>query len=166
MDLTIFKNNAGQFRTDDLFWETSDKERRILRPPLYTLKEHEHMGLPSAYQIYINSVDEYDAANKLVGSQRHWRKLCKLKWFVQGNEQLCFEGIQSWRDEMVQRDISRAKDGLWKAAADGDLGAMKKLLDVAMGATKAPVGRPAKQTKSKEPGRLAKIEALHKNING
>jgi len=168
IDPKLMRNSAGQYRTDDLFWETSDKERRIIRPPLYTLKETTDKGLPSAYQIYMSCTDEYEAAEKLVGSQRHWRKLCKLKWFMHGNECISFDGLAVWREEMVQRDVSNAKKALLQAAKDGDMGAVKKLLDVALGgsAAKRTVGRPKKESKPQDAGRLAKIEQLHKRLKG
>lgn len=53
----------------------------------YTLRtrdrERDGRKVISAYQVYMQSVDEYDAAMRLVGSLEHWRKLCSLKWFME-----------------------------------------------------------------------------------
>lgn len=97
----------------------------------YTLKNDDVMYKDklrvSAYQVYMHSVDEYDAAIKLVGSMKHWRKLCNLKWFMQGMPEHSFEGLESWREDMALRDASLAKKQLQESALGGNVNAQKIL---------------------------------------
>jgi len=106
-DHSVLVDDRGVRRTQTLFWEMSQAPMRKRYPPLYTLARYPRHGLPSAFQIYIDSVDEADAARKLVGSVLHWDKLCSLKWFVEGHDN--FEGINQWREEMRKRDQTAAK---------------------------------------------------------
>lgn len=97
----------------------------------YTLKnedvEYNGKQKVSAYQVYMHAIDEYDAAIKLVGSMKHWRKLCGLKWFIEGIPEHSFEGLDSWREDMRLRDESRAKKQLMDSAMSGNVAAQKVL---------------------------------------
>ena len=96
---------------------------------------------------------------------RHWRKLCNLKWFMEGRIDRFFDGVKSWREDKKQKDISAAKALLHKAVNAGDIGATKKLLDVAIG-KKNPVGRPRKETgKPVDTHRMANITELHNHLS-
>ena len=79
-DRSVLKDKRGVIKTQSLFLESQQYKLKAKYPPLYSLTEEEREGLPSAYQIYMNSSDEYEAAMKLVGSLRHWRRLCALDW--------------------------------------------------------------------------------------
>jgi len=112
--------------TEGLFYETQQMKGK-LDNPVYTLQDRDRGATPSAYLIYMSSVDEYEAANKLVGSQRHWRKLCSLKWFMSGRSDVGFDGLHQWRLDMEARDQSKAKMELLFAASDGNVAAMKAI---------------------------------------
>lgn len=119
-----FIDRRGALKTELLFAETIKPDRLENYQPLYTLKE-QNTGLPSAYQIYMGSVDEYDAAMKLLGSMRHWRRLCGLKWFVDGIPAVGFDGLKSWRKDMEMRDKSKAKKQLLESAEAGSVSAQR-----------------------------------------
>lgn len=121
-----FYDRRGALKTELLFQETIKPDRLENYQPLYTLREYDS-DLPSAYKIYMSSVDEYDAAQKLLGSMRHWRRLCGLKWFMEGIPQLGFDGIKSWRQDMEMRDKSAAKKLLKEKAEEGNVSAARAL---------------------------------------
>lgn len=159
-------DNRGALKTELLFEETIVNARRDTYTPVYTLREHDHKGYPSAYKIYMSSVDEYEAAERLLGSQRHWRRLCGLQWFMNGIPERGFEGIESWRKDMLARDKSLAKRQLKDAAEAGVPTAMRAMYlnTTAPKATKA-VGRPNKPDTS-EDKRNDKIAEIFGAING
>ena len=146
-DKSILLDVGKRMRTQTLFWETSLPERRDKYPPLYTLAREDRHGLPSAYNIYISSTDETDAAMRLVGSLLHWNRLLALSWFREGDGR--FEGVKQWREEMRARDLSLAKRVLIAAATDGDIGAAKKLYDE----NKPSKTRTASESKSRRTSR-------------
>lgn len=142
-DKAVLKDPRGVQRTETLFHGINRLEHKY--PSLYSLTEEEKRGLPSAYYIYMNSVDETEAALKLVGTIKHWRKLCNLKWFMNGEMRFGFEGILKWREDMAMRDISLAKEVLMTNAKKGDTAAARKLLDEYKSQTPINrVGRPRK----------------------
>ena len=164
-DISVLKDSRGVIMTKSLFVEAQDwavKKKGKIKP-IYSLTEYEREGCPSAYQIYMNSVDEYEAAMKLVGSMRHWRKLCELDWFMNGiHDNAMCEGLLQWREDMRLRDSSRAKRQLVLAASEGDTASARKLLDTSTPkAEKASVGRPKKpKEEPRDNGRTARIQAL------
>ena len=123
------RGSNGVQLTEALFEETciSARNKDPNFQALYSLKEYPTSNTPSAYQIYINSVDETEAALKLVGSLSHWRKLCSLKWFLTGRKDVGFEGLLQWRQDMWERDRSSAKKVLIKLAAEGNVTAARTL---------------------------------------
>ena len=139
-DRAILLDNQNRMRTANLFLETSDNLETYT--PLYSLRDHDGNGLPSAYLIYMTSTDEFDAATKLVGSMRHWRKLLGAKWFMEGNPNKGFEGLTQWRSDMNDRDASAGKLALMNQAKKGDTSAARKLVDMAKPAASPQVGRP------------------------
>lgn len=121
-----FIDRRGALKTELLFVETIKAERLENYSPLYTLKETSG-DLPSAYQMYMSSTDEYEAAMKILGSMRHWRRLCGLKWFMEGIPMSGFDGLKSWRKDMEMRDKSKAKRQLMDAAEAGVVSAQRAL---------------------------------------
>jgi hypothetical protein len=113
--------------TESLFYELSNSKTI---KPVYTLSTEDKGEYVSAYQVYMHSIDEYDAAMKLVGSMKHWRKLCKLSWFMNGIHELGFEGLKAWRRDMLLRDQSAAKRKLQELADSGNVSAAKALLSL------------------------------------
>lgn len=107
----------------------------------YTLKPHDvskgDKTYISAYQVFMNSVDEGEAALKLVGSYGHWRKLCNLKWFKEGITEYGFEGLNQWRADMQTRDKTTAKRRLIQAAESGNVPAQRYLYELGGKPTKA-----------------------------
>ena len=162
-DMLQLRDSRNVRKTETLFEETITKSSRERYEPLYSLKEQEKRGKPSAYKIYINSTDETEAALKLVGSLAHWRRLCGLQWFFLGDEAMQHEGLVQWRKDMEARDRMVAKKQLQKMAEEGSVPAAKKLLDEAGGEGKR--GRPAK-TKGKAKEKDSKVSSLHKDIFG
>lgn len=99
----------------------------------YTLKLDDQRKNGRTYislcKVFLSAVDEYDAAMRLVGSYKHWQRLCENKWFVDGWDQFNFEGLISLRETMRARDRSLAKAKLIQAAEQGNVTAAKILLD-------------------------------------
>lgn len=112
--------------TEGLFYETLQMKNKA-DEAVYTLQDRDRGNTPSAYLIYMSSVDEYEAALKLVGSMRHWRKLSNLKWFKEGRTDYGFDGLNQWRLDMEARDQSSAKKQLIVAAEEGNVAAMKSI---------------------------------------
>ena len=125
MDL---KDKRGVQRTESLFHETIQPPVRKKYDPIYSLRDYDHKGYPSAYQIYMDSVDEHEAALKLVGSLSHWRKLTGLKWFLEGRTECQFEGLIQWREDMKARDASEAKKVLQEQTKEKNVTAARALL--------------------------------------
>jgi hypothetical protein len=139
-DRRILKDSTGRYRTN-LFYEFN-KARQEDYPPLYTMREEPWMGLPSAYQIYMFSDSEYEAALKLVGSWHHWQRLLKSRPFVEGTQDgVQWTGLQVWRDEKEIRDKATAYNQLKMNAAQGNVQAQKMIFD---GKTASKRGRPSK----------------------
>jgi len=135
----------GVFAIRKMFRELSTPAMRKKYPPIFTLKPFEYKGLPSAYQVYMESVDEYDAATKIVPNMKTWDQLKEASWFLNGDLAHSFEGLKAWREHMKQRDASAAKAALQDKMATGDVTAAKAIL--ADTKTKASVGRKGKKTK-------------------
>lgn len=157
-DVSILRDVGDRFRTQSLFVEFAFKTD--VYKPLYTLNEGERDGCMSMYRIYMNSVDETDAAIKLVGNLRHWRKFLAAGWFMNGILAWGFEGLKSWRADMEARDFSLAKGVLLASCSKGDIASAKKLLDeykkpVRMQAKKRQIG--TKKDKDVE-GKVISIE--------
>lgn len=166
-DRSVLTDDQNRMRTSSLFLEVTQVKTKY--EPLYSMRDTDGNGLPSAYLIYMTSTDEYDAATKLVGSMRHWRKLLECEWFMKGIAKKGFEGLEQWREDMMMRDASQGKQALVKQAGKGDTSAARKLVDMAKPDAAPKVGRPGtkaakkqaeKDTASNE--RKAKVAKLRK----
>lgn len=133
-DKSDLKDVRGHKRTKSLFID--HKPDITLNETFYTLRDYEREGYPSAYIIYMTSVDEAEAAMKLVGSMAHWEKLCNLKWFLEGYSPVGHRGIESWRRDMAARDETSAKKSLIQEAEMGNVTAAKALHQYAAAAAK------------------------------
>jgi len=131
IDLAQMKDARGAHRTESLFNETIQPSIRKKFEPLYSLRDYDHKGYLSAYQIYMTSIDEYDAAIKLVGSMSHWRKLCALVWFMTGRRECGFEGLYQWREDMAARDTTEAKRVMLEQCKENNVSAARGLDKVA-----------------------------------
>lgn len=172
-DRSILLDKQNRMRSANLFLEGP-----VALPstymPVYSLRDRDSNELPSAYLIYMTSIDEYDAATKLVGSLKHWRKLLAAKWFMKGNPLKGFEGLIQWRLDMIDRDASAGKRSLLAQAEKGDTSAARKLVDMAKPAAVIRPGRPgtkadaavkeADRVKADRKAKLKKLKAEHEAI--
>jgi len=126
-DLSKMKDELMRFRTESLFFETCNVRSKEKFPPMYCLRAFEKNDLPSAYLIYMFSVDENEAALKIVGCLAHWRRLCSLNWFINGRTERGFEGIAQWRLDMAARDATQAKKVLMQTCSEGNVTSAKAL---------------------------------------
>lgn len=154
-----FKDNRGALKTELLFEETIKSDRRKDYSPMYTLRDQD-TDLPSAYRIYIGSVDEYEAALRIVGSTRHWRRLCGLRWFMEGIPEKGFDGLKSWRKDMEMRDKSKAKKQLMESAEGGNVSAQRALYLNDDTKTKRTRTKKEEQIDRTETDRLNNIRAI------
>lgn len=153
-------DDSGRFLVRAIFWELSNPERRIAIPPLYTLKMDTAFGLPSAYKIYMDSVDEYEAGIKIAGNMKNWRSLCKSPWFMMGDPNHAHEGLVQWRKDMEARDKSAAKIQLQAKAEAGNVAAMTKLYNMSP-------KKPDSRLKRKQPSTAsAKVVDLTERMEG
>lgn len=93
-------------------------------------RELDNKIYPSAYQIYMDSVNEYDAAMKLVGSMDHWNKLCDCTWFMNGitqNGNLICRGLKHWREDRELKREAEALRALEVARDNGNVQAARYL---------------------------------------
>jgi len=134
----------GVFAIRKMFRELSTPAMRKKYPPIFTLKPFPYKGLPSAYQVFMESIDEYDAATKIVPNMKTWDQLKDASWFLNGDVAHSFEGLIVWRDHMKQRDASKAKAALFDKIEKGDVTAAKAIL--ADTKVKTPAGRKNKKT--------------------
>lgn len=118
----------GCFSILQMFFETSTPATRDRLPPIFTLKPRPHKGLPSAYEIYMDSIDEYDAATKLAPSLRVWEQLVNANWFREGDPTHAHDGLVAWRGHMRARDASLAKKVLLDQTIDGNTTAARAVL--------------------------------------
>lgn len=155
----MYIGHDGRYRTDSLFVERITKHHgKIKLSPVYTLSERQEKdGVKSLYDIFINSVDEYDFAIKAFGSKAHLDKLKEIKWFNESWRGFRgFRGYNAWLDDMSERDISLGKQVLMQRAREGDTSAARKLIDMNKpNNTKQGAGRPKKEDIKRESIRLA-----------
>jgi len=139
----------GNFSKVLMFWEMSTPAKRAKYPPVFTLKQNAYKGLPSAYLVYMDAVDEYDAATKLTPNMKMWDELVSAQWFFEGDPRHGHQGLKVWREHKRAKDASAMKALLIKKAKGGDTTAAKAVLQETKG--KAPVGRKSKQKVGKTP---------------
>ncbi len=133
----------GTFCFQKMFWEYGTPASRKQYPPIFTLKPTPHKGLPSAYQVYMDSIDEYDAATKITPNMRVWDVLKDAKWFEEGDILHAHDGLKVWREHMKARDGSLAKSILIGQTKEGNTTAARALL--AESKTKTGAGRKTKK---------------------
>jgi len=141
------RGKSGAYLTQGLFYEFGTN-----RDALWTLRPEPIHGIPSMYQIYMDSADEYDFVKKTFKTMSHFRKLCDLEWFMEGYSYpngSRLEGLKHWREDMRLRDESLAKKQLQAEAKNGNVTAMKVLHDTAKKGNTGVV----KETKPEHKGR-------------
>lgn len=138
------------FLPDTLFLERipkRHKDKGIV--PEFTLQEYDvekdGVKYKSLYRQFMQCVDEYDAAETILGSQSNWNKLKNCKWFYEGWKGCSVHrGYEAWLEDMKARDYSIAKKALMLAVSEGDTGAAKKLADLTKPKGEETKGRPRK----------------------
>lgn len=142
-----FRTPLGKWLTQALFYETNlSGDRHQCR---YTLKDHDHKGLPSLYRLYIeaNDLTEFEFAKTYFENYPHWEHLCSANWFK--------PYIERWRKELELKIRAQALKEVQKVAASKDhkaaYEANKFLLNGAWKTEKKPSrGRPSKSEITKE----------------
>lgn len=161
-DIGVLRDKRNVRRTQSLFIEMNNDEKKY--PSLYTMKTRDRDGLISAYQVFMHSVNEREAALKLVGDYEHWDKLCELQWFKEGSTAKGFTGILQWRKDMQERDLTLAKETLlYNAKTRCDVSAARAL--IAMYKEPKPVKNsqpkttPQDEAKKEKQNKIAELHA-------
>lgn len=133
--------------TQGLFYEYKHQTTGE-KTAVYTLREQDHGKCLSMYRIYMDAGSEYEAAQRLVGSWSHWRKICNCSWFK--------PYIASWRDEVLIREASIGKATIIEQALDGNVTAAKELLGQVT--KKKGPGRPSNKVVESEKSALKRVD--------
>ena len=151
------KDSRGHYRVN-LFKEFNTENHKRY-PPVYTMKDVDYKGLISARRIYLESADEYEAAMRILGSWKHWKRLCNVKLFFRGPPEethLSWDGLEKWREEKALQDKMRVRKLLWESAENGNVTAQKILFD----GEKPKAGRPSKDKINREARQLAERDEM------
>lgn len=134
VDESRLTDAGGRCLTQALFYESSNGTREKYTP-IYTfkLRDYEVAGIGkmiSAYKVYMDAIDEYDAAVKLVGNLHHWEMLCASKWFMEGGifPAVSHLGLKTWREHKAAKERSIYLSILQEKAKDNDTTAAKAVL--------------------------------------
>lgn len=157
---TMYLEFKGQYRTDSLFSERINKRQKEAGyKPVYCLIERKaYDNVKSLYDIFINSIDEYDFAIQAFGSKAHLDKLKSIKWFTQGWRGCsAYRGYNAWLDDMKERDASIAKKVIMDQTKGGNISAARKLSDMSKTTetAKTGAGRPKAEDIKRESVRIA-----------
>lgn len=125
---TELRGGNNRFLTEGLFYEYGNPDA------LYTMKtedvQKDGKVYVSMYKVYMTCADEYEAANRLLGSQQHWAILSSKKFFLEGIERFNGGyGLELWREDMKRRDESLSKRILISKTEEGNVNAAKALAD-------------------------------------
>lgn len=103
-----FRNPSGARYLKGLFYEESRDKASVV----YTLKDHDHLGLPSLYRLYMECGDltEYRFAMSHLDGWEHWEMLTSCSWFQ--------PFVERWRRELELRVRSEALSNILVVAAD------------------------------------------------
>lgn len=143
----VLFDSRGARRTASLFMETTTDGTKN---PIFTLRDYHRDGKQSAYLLYMESDTEYDAAMKLVGSMGHWRSLMAKPWFMTGDPDRGFFGLNQWREDMAMRDANFAMRVLRDKVNDGDQRAAQFLVNYATKGDIAGNNKPGPKAKAKK----------------
>lgn len=135
-----FRNDSGTRYTKALFYETTLADKSTV---VYTLKDDDHEGFPSLYQLYMQCGDltEYEFAKNYLDGWEHWEILTKCVWFA--------PYVERWRKELFLLVSAKALRNVQRIANDreatGSMAANKYLLEKGWAkASDNKVGRPSK----------------------
>jgi hypothetical protein len=149
LDNKFFKNGKPEFNnpfrtnynntylTKGLFYEVSFPSKETV---MYTLKNHDHMGYPSLYRLYMEEADptEWSVSQKYFDGWDHWELVCNSSFFK--------PYIEKWRRDL---DLQIKSQALAKIRAEAkttskdSVMANKYLLEKGWEA-KSSRGRPSK----------------------
>lgn len=90
-------------------------------PPSYTVNEEDD-DLPSAHKIYMDSMNEYEAAKALVPTWEFWKNMLKFSVKIR-------RLIEGWREEKMLKDQAAARRMLWEMAQKGNVSAQRILYE-------------------------------------
>ena len=90
-------------------------------PPVYTILPEDN-ELPSAHKIFMESMNEYDAAMKLVPSWEYWKNMLRTSVRIA-------KLIDEWREEKLLKDQAAARQMLWDQAKKGNVSAQRILYE-------------------------------------
>ena len=144
-DRSQLMSSNGQYLTHGLFYEFRHHSKRT---GPYCLKENDWKGHLSMYQIYMSCSSEYEAAQKLLGSWKHWEILCNSPFFK--------KEVAKWREEHAIREAALGKATLIQQAQEGNVSAAKELINQA---NKRGAGRPSKAEVEAEKKRQAVVDS-------
>lgn len=126
-----------------LFWEMRHqchyKKRNIT--PLFNWSMRDHDDTLSFPQLYFQCDSDYEAAMVILGSWKHWEKLCDTKWFP--------PLLEKWKEEKAQRDKAHARAKIRELANHGNLAACKYLAHGGL-EEKAVESKPNKKPAAKQ----------------
>lgn len=159
-DFDKFYFLTGRYAFKKMFFEMTTPDDRKRYKPIFTLKPYAYKGLPSAYEIYMSSVDEWDAAQKLAPTMRIWEQMLGSHWFMYGDPTTSHDGVAVWREHMKARDNSLAKQLLLGKVKEGDVTSAKAIIAEN---NKKPVKKAKKRTKV-ENTQIAMIKDFKKKI--
>lgn len=146
-----------QLLTQGLFVE--NKYQSGIENSPFTLKEFKVGDAISMYQEYMKFDTEYEAAQHILGSWTHWKRLCECTWFQ--------PYVGYWRDEMAIRNEALGKASIIAAVEEGNVAASKALVELE---NKRGKGRPTKSAVEGEKKRQAavdtKVSSILERMNG
>ena len=93
----------------------------VIPEPTYTIEEQD-TDLPSAHKVYMNSMNEYEAAKQLVPSYSFWKSMLKSSIKIR-------KLIEEWREEKMMKDQAEARKMLWEQAQKGNVTAQRILYE-------------------------------------
>ena len=143
-------SDQGHYMTQGLFYEYRHQTKNFDAP--YNLREDDYKGSKSVYKIYMSCDTEYEAAQKILGSWKHWEILCKSPFFS--------KEIEKWREERAIREQALAKGVLLEQTREGNITAAKGVLET----HKRKAGRPSKIEVEGERKRQANIDSKVSSI--
>lgn len=121
--LKSYRDSLGRFRTRSLFKELNADGKY---PAYFTMKPYDLPGAISMKRKYLEIADptEYNVAIQLLGSWKHWEKLCELEWFKLE--------LEDWRTELrkkIEADAIRRIGDIARADSASAFGANRYLLE-------------------------------------
>lgn len=153
--IKISKDDMNRYLTKSLFLETAKPEQRAKFGTPFTLKEEDweldgikYISLRRLY-LEISDPSEYEFAQIVFGSWKHWQSICNATWFRDIHAE--------WKEELEIKLQSKAlKSIIHSATEDGSRGTVAAKYLMEKGWVKQK-GRPSKATIAKEATKMARV---------